>query len=41
MATQKITPYQAGYEYAYLKGSLEGQNTPTVDIETTLKTPFK
>ena len=41
MATQKITPYQAGYEYAYLKGSLEGQNTPTVDIEATLKTPFK
>lgn len=41
MATQKITPYQAGYEYAYLNGSLKGQNNPTVNIEATLKTPFE
>ena len=41
MATQEITPYQAGYEYEYLNGSLKGQNTPTVDIEATLKTPFE
>ena len=41
MATQEIRPYQAGYEYAYLNGSLKGQDNPTVDIEATLKTPFK
>ena len=41
MATQTITPYQAGYEYAYLNGSLKGQNNPTVNIEATLKTPFE
>jgi hypothetical protein len=41
MATQQITPYQAGYEYAYLNGSLKGQDNPTMDIENTLKTPFK
>ena len=41
MSSQKIEPYEAGYEYAYLTGPLKNQYKTIVDIEATLKTPFK
>ncbi len=41
MSSQKIEPYEAGYEYAYLTGPLKNQYKTIVDIEATLHKPFK